>query len=162
VYVEHELLLRHIAINNFSVPEDDAKALVHDIFITYLAHPAGVRGDVRAYLVGAICNACRNYRRSKLSERRVMASDESFAEPAAPEAEPQVIAAVRRTLERAVALGKLDAPCFEVLCRRYLHDEDTDTIAEALQTSRRNVHYRLHVCRKRARAAYESISRGKP
>src|SRR5690349_5525680 len=55
-------LLRAIAMRNFGVPRADAENLVHDVFLTYLSNPSNVR-DLRPYLIGAICNASRQYRR---------------------------------------------------------------------------------------------------
>src|SRR5215212_10099618 len=74
-YDTHALLLRRIATEKFGVPATEAEALVHDIFLTYLADPSHVR-EVRAYLIGAICNASRNYWRSKYYENALFTPEQ--------------------------------------------------------------------------------------
>src|SRR5688500_9917289 len=70
-YLEHAVMMRRVASRKFGVPPQDAEALVHDVFINYIATTRTVRSDLRAYLIGAICNACRNYWRARSSEERV-------------------------------------------------------------------------------------------
>jgi hypothetical protein len=42
--------------------------------------------------------------------------------------------------------------------RYYVDNEDTSSIAASIGTSRRNVNYILHVCRKRIRAIFRRIA----
>src|SRR6266481_972044 len=60
IYDTYAPLLRKIATRKFRVPRPDAESLVHDVFATYLANPANVR-ELRSYLIGAICNAARQF-----------------------------------------------------------------------------------------------------
>ncbi len=53
-------LLLFIAASKFRVPVDEAEALVHNVFESYLRRQPVVAND-RAWFVGAICNACRHY-----------------------------------------------------------------------------------------------------
>jgi len=53
-------LLLFIAASKFRVPLDEAEALVHDVFESYLRRQPVVAND-RSWFVGAICNACRHY-----------------------------------------------------------------------------------------------------
>ncbi|HEV8436075.1 MAG TPA: helix-turn-helix domain-containing protein [Thermoanaerobaculia bacterium] len=71
VYLEHSPLLRRVAVRKFGIPPSDADTLVHDVFAAYIANPGAVRSDLRAYLIAAICNASRNYWRSKEMQERV-------------------------------------------------------------------------------------------
>src|SRR3954463_8462562 len=81
LYSTYVPLLRKIAVGRFGIPRSDADALVHDVFTTYLANPANVR-DVHPYLIGAICNAARQYQRREAAERALFCdSDECEAEP---------------------------------------------------------------------------------
>ena len=70
VYLEHAPLLRRVAVRKFGIPPADADTLVHDVFAAYIANPGAVRSDLRAYLIAAICNASRNYWRTKEMQER--------------------------------------------------------------------------------------------
>ena len=58
-------------------------------------------------------------------------------------------------------LARLGARCREVLRRYYLEEEDTASIAAALDTTASNVNYLMHTCRKKARKIYEEIGRAR-
>ena len=154
-YIEHAPVLRRIAIRKFRVPPAEAEALVHDVFISCLLTNRNVRTDLRAYLIAAICNACRNYWRSRRSEDRVFTDEE----PASDAVSGDLFDGLAVNLVVASTLAKLGARCREVLRRYYLRGEDTPTIAAALETKPSNVNYMMHVCRKRARVIYEEITR---
>ena len=155
IYLEHGPLLRRVAIRKFSVPPADAEALVHDVFVNFLLTARNVR-DVRAYLLASVCNACRNYWRSRRSESRVFADDDTVV---ADIASPDVFDGLARNLVVASTLAKLGARCREMLQRYYLNGEDTPAIAEAMDTTPSNVNYLMHVCRKHARVIYDAITR---
>jgi RNA polymerase sigma factor (sigma-70 family) len=157
VYLEHAVVMRRVAMRKFRVPAEDAEALVHDVFINYIASTRSVRTDLRAYLVGAICNACRNYWRSRNSEGRVF--DGEGLAVAEVLSEKDLFEGVARNLMVASTLARLGKRCREALKLYYLDGEDTATVAAALDTSSSNVNYLMHVCRKKARDIYESITR---
>lgn len=156
IYIDHALLMRRIAIRKFNVPPADAEGLVHDVFIDYLTSMRRVRGDLRAYLIGAICNASRKYWRSKRNEHRVLTDDEFSASDAA--IADDLFEPVALRLVIASVLAKLGSRCREVLRRYYLEGEDTPSIAAAIDTTSSNVNYLMHICRKRARDAYDAIA----
>jgi RNA polymerase sigma factor (sigma-70 family) len=156
VYLQHASLLRRVAIRKFNVPPADAENLVHDVFINYLVSTRVVRGDLRSYLVGAICNASRNYWRSRRSEGRVFADDEASSADVLSE---DIFNGLARSLIVASTLARLGERCREALRRYYLDGEDTGTVAAAMNTSPSNVNYMMHVCRKRAREVYETMAR---
>jgi RNA polymerase sigma factor (sigma-70 family) len=153
VYLEHAPLMRRIAASRFRIPAAELDALVHDVFATYIANFAGVRGDVRRYLVGGICNAARNFWRSRNAAEAVF-SDEEPPESAISRSLSDEVESVQLA---AATMARLDQRCREALERYYLHGDDTPTIACALQTSEPNVNYLMHVCRKRARAIYRKL-----
>ena len=161
VYVDNVLLLRWIAIRNFRIPEEDAKALVHDVFLSYIAKPAAVHTNIRAYLIAAIGSASKNYWRSKRTEHRVFTEEDV----AALEDSPKVVVAGNFVDDLALnqtigaTLARLPRREREALKRRYLNGEDTKTIAAALNTTPGNVDYIMHVGRKRALAEYRDITR---
>src|ERR1700753_1146814 len=55
-------MMRSLARRRFGIPIPEAESLVHDVFATYLVNPSRVR-DAKAYLIGGICNASRQYLR---------------------------------------------------------------------------------------------------
>lgn len=156
IYRDHAPFLRRVAIRKFGVPPTDADGLVHDVFINYLATVRVVRGDLRGYLIGAICNASRNYWRSRRCEERVFSERDDVEDEAVTE---DTFDGLALNLVVASTLARLGSRCREALRRYYLDGEDTPTIAAALNTSAHNVNYLMHVCRKRAREVYEEITR---
>lgn len=146
IYDEHAPLLRAIARRKFNIPDADIDSLVHDVFASFLTSVSRVR-DARPYLVGGICNACRNYwRRRERDDSLFVEIDENAA------CDEDIQRDVSRTLTLNAALARVGDRCRNVLQRYYLESESTATIAEAIGTTPGNVLYILHTCRKRARA----------
>lgn len=146
IYDDHAPVLRAIARRKFNIPDADIDSLVHDVFASFLTSVSRVR-DPRPYLVGGICNACRNYwRRRERDDSLFVKIDENAA------CDDDVQRDVSRTLTLNAALSRVGDRCRNVLERYYLESESTATIAEAIGTTPGNVLYILHTCRKRARA----------
>jgi len=155
IYLEHAPMLRRVAVRKFDIPAADAEALVHDVFAAYLASPGAVRTNLKGYLVAAICNASRNYWRSRRTEERVF-TDEEAMDVAVPE---DLFDGLAVNLVVAATLARLGSRCREVLRRYYLDGEETRSIAEAVGISPGNVNHLRHVCKIRAREIYEEINR---
>ena len=155
IYLEHAALMRHVAVRKFGIPTDDAEALVHDVFIKLLVTPRQINRDLRQYLIAAICNACRNYWRSRKSEERVLAAatDEENC------GYQDLLAGLSTNMLVARTLARLGPRCREILKRYYLDGEASAVVADAMNTTKSNVNYLMHVCRKRARAIYEELTR---
>ena len=156
LYETYSPILRGIAIRRFGIPGKDAEDLVQDVFATYLARRASVR-DVHPYLVGAICNASRQYRRR----------DE--ASPFSPRPEhrecgstpdEEVVEGVIRTLVLRTTLSRLGEKCRDTLEQFYLMGESTGAIAERRQTSANYICRLLNYCRNKARSIYAEMSTG--
>jgi DNA-directed RNA polymerase specialized sigma24 family protein len=64
VYDELLPLLISLAVDRFHISEMDAQTLAHEVFLSYFLKADEVR-DVRAWLVGAICNASRQFLKKK-------------------------------------------------------------------------------------------------
>ena len=155
IYASYAPLLRRIAVFKFSVPRADADALVHDVFATYLANPTNVR-DLHPYLIGAICNASRQYLRRDANERALFCdSDACGATPG-----DEMVDGVIRTLVINSTLARLGTSCRETLRRFYLSGESAPAIAESRNTSANYILRLLHFCRKRARAIYTAMNEG--
>jgi RNA polymerase sigma factor (sigma-70 family) len=149
--------LRAVAISKFDIPACDVDELIHDVFITYLRNPSNIYGDPRRYLLGGVCNASRNYWRTRRTREHMFSDIDEILGIA--EANEDILRDLTAQSTLKATLSRLPSRCREALCRYYLDEEDTSTIAAALETSRRNVNYIVHVCRKRARAIYDEISR---
>jgi RNA polymerase sigma factor (sigma-70 family) len=156
VYLEHAPLMRRVVIRKFHVPSADADALVHDVFVAYLANPQRVRTNLKAYLVTGACNAARKYWRSKSYDERLFTEDPATDDAASAD---DAFADLARNLTVAATLAQLGPRCQEALRRYYLDGEDTSTIAAALNTSPGNVNYIMYTCRLRAREIHEEMSR---
>ena len=151
IYNDNAPLLRAIARSKFNIPDVDIDSLVHDVFVSFLASPSRVR-DLRAYLVGGICNASRNYWRRRERDASIFVE---MGEDDACDADVQED--VSRTLMLNAVLSRIGDRCRNVLQRYYLEGESTATIAEAIGTTAGNVLYILHTCRKRARAFLDQM-----
>lgn len=124
--------MRRVAIHRFRVPRGVADELVQDVFVNYLLSPTRVHTNLRAYLIGGISNACRNYWRSRQSEGRVFIVAEQAD---AASRERDIFVGLATNLTVASTLAKLSPRCREALRRYYLSDEDTPSIAAAMNTS---------------------------
>src|SRR5260370_935311 len=128
IYLEHAPTLRRVAVRKFDVPSADAEALVHDVFAAYLANPGAVRTNLKGYLVASICNACRNYWRSRKTEARLFTDAEAM-NVAVPE---DLFDGLAVNLVVAATLSRLGSRCREVLRRYSLDAEETPAISEAV------------------------------
>ena len=159
VYLEHAPLLRRVAVRKFGVPAADADTLVHDVFAAYIANPGAVRSDLRAYLIAAICNASRNYWRSKEMQDRFFAAGGAEQPADLGVADDSFFEGLSLHLVMGATLARLGDRCREVLRRFYLEGESAGSIAAAMETSAGNIHYVLHMCRKKARSIYDELTR---
>ncbi|HEV8435690.1 MAG TPA: sigma-70 family RNA polymerase sigma factor [Thermoanaerobaculia bacterium] len=159
LYLEHAFLLRRIAVRKFAIPDDEAEALVHDVFVEYLVRPRGVH-NVRNYLIAAVCNASRNYWRAKQTRERHFPSHSDGMPAEIPgRVEADVLEGLSLRMTIGATLARLGTRCREVLRRYYLEEENAASIAAALDTTPSNVNYLMHICRKKARAIYDTIGR---
>jgi RNA polymerase sigma factor (sigma-70 family) len=158
IYLEHVVLLRRIAATR-GVPEEDAKTLVQDVFLQFIGNPTAVRTNVRAYLVASICNASRNYWRSKRTEQRVFSNHDLADLQDSPKLAAEGFVE-ELALEMAIGatLARLPEREREVLLRRYKYGEDSETIAAALNTTPNNVDQLMFTGKKRARTEYQMIT----
>ena len=152
VYVRHAPLLRAIALRKFRVPLADVDALVHDVFASYFVNASNIR-TLRPYLIGAICNAARQYWRKREAERAVFCDGASC--PAASDEE--LLESVTRKVRVATLLARLRPSCRELLRRYYLDGESTASIAASRDTTTNSVLVLLHGCRKSARAIFRTL-----
>jgi len=153
LYTEYGLLLRTIAMRRYHVPPDDAEALVHDIFASYLERSGYVR-DAKGWLIGAIGNASSNYVRKRRPESQLLPEHEEAVDA---DAEARIEGWMRHATISAM-LSRLGDKCRETLRRYYLREESKEAIAEHLDTSPAYVLQLLVSCRKRAHEILRSLS----
>jgi RNA polymerase sigma factor (sigma-70 family) len=152
IYTAHAPLLRKIAAFKFKIPAEDVDSLVHDVFAAYFANAPQVR-DLRAYLVGTICNTSRYYWRRRDAEREIFCSP-----PECPAADEKIADTVSNKLLLARMLSRLREGCRDILKRYYLEGETSDSIAASRDTTRDYVLVLLHNCRKNARNIYRTMT----
>lgn len=147
LYAHYGILLRSIAMRRYSIPPDDAEALVHDTFIAYLQRRESVQ-QVKPWLMTAVCNASKNYWRERKREAPLPEGIEERPDGAADAVTEQAIA----RLSVASALARLGEKCRETLHRYYFREESKETIAKTLSTSPAYVLQLLVSCRRRVKA----------
>lgn len=156
-YLQYRELLIHVACRKFGVPERDAEGLIQEVFLAFLRSDDGVV-NVRAWLVGATCNASRHYLRGA---RRVapLPDDYQLATDAAAErlAEQMVT-----NLTVRQAIGYLQPRCRETLWLHYYEGRTAKDVAVAFDTSPRYAEKLIHNCLERVRRIYNTITSVKP
>jgi RNA polymerase sigma factor (sigma-70 family) len=157
LYATYAPILRGLALRRFAIPRAEADDLVQDVFASFLANRAKVRNS-EPYLIGAICNAARQYRRR----------DE--ASPFSPRPEhrecgetprDELLDGVIRNLVIRTTLARLGQSCRETLERFYLRGETAVAIAQQRHTTANYIWRLLNYCRNRARSLYAGTSRGR-
>ena len=156
IYDTYAPLLRRIAVSRFGIATSDAADLVHDVFATYLINPKRVE-ELRAYLIGAICNASRSYLR-KSNARNEVCSGVDICEIAG---DTSVHERVMREVLIGQILARLGRSCRDALHRFYILGESAAAIAERRNTTPGYIGRLLHFCRKRAFDAYHAVQKGK-
>jgi len=153
IYAAYRPLLRLLAVRRFGVPEADAEDLVQDVFATYLVNQSNVR-ELRPYLIGAICNAARQYNRRGAAEP-FCDRDVCLASPS-----EDIVETVVRKLILGATLGQLGVRCRETLARFYFGGESAAAIAESRETSANYIARLLSYCRSKAREIYSRMREG--
>jgi len=152
VYLQHVTKLRKIALRKFRIPPQEVEPLIQEVFVSYFVHADSVR-EVGPYLVGAICNASRNYwRRSDAEEALFCGEVPCMATPG-----PEILEEVERKMLLRKLLARAGGRCRELLDRYYWQGETTKAIADALDSTPGSILVFLHKCRRRLFAAYCAV-----
>lgn len=151
-YVRFAPLLRKVAVKKYGIPVADAEPLVHDVFATYFTNADEVHA-VERYLIGAICNAARHYR------RRADAANALFCNetPCAATPTEEIVEEIARKRLLSQILARIGSRCRHILYRYYVHGETTHAIAESLRFKPATVLVLLSKCRKHALSAYRNL-----
>ncbi|MCU1347253.1 MAG: rpoE [Acidobacteria bacterium] len=144
-YRAHAQLLWYVGLEQFHVPREEVGALVNDVFVSYLRHHARVRAE-RAWLVGAMRNACAEYWRvhgrtgEPLGETREAVDEKSEAWD--------------ERLDISRILAELAPKCRTALRLRYYDGLKLEELAGRLAITVNNAKQVLHRCTAAARALF--------
>jgi len=156
IYRRHFTLLRYLACRKFRIPEGDAENLIQEVFVAYLSAAGSVR-DPRSWLVGAMCNASRNYWRGHGRLEGLPADFGERGDPSAAGLDETV--AIRITVRET--LSRLHQKCRDTLRLRYLEGCSAIELAQQLDTTNRYAEKLISKCLKRAHEIYVRLTSGK-
>jgi RNA polymerase sigma factor (sigma-70 family) len=151
-YLLYAPRLQRIAIRRFSIEPGDAEVLVQDVFTTYFQHAASVQ-MLEPYLIGAICNASRNYLRRSTASKALFCGEH----PCAATPDDALLKELERKTLLSQMLARVGQPCRDLLRRFYVNGEGTEALAKAFGLVRGSVKVKLFKCRQRALDAYRSM-----
>lgn len=157
IYAAHAPLMFHLAQGKFHLPHHEAEDLVQEVFISYLSARDGVR-DTRAWLVGAICYACRRYcqkRAATLSKVDAVGEYSRIPDPNSVE----FWSRFAETLTIRQTLGRLQEKCRRTLRLHYFEGCTAREVAIHLATTDRYAEKLIHDCLRRAYTIYKRLTR---
>jgi RNA polymerase sigma factor (sigma-70 family) len=149
LYVEHYSLLIGVAVQKFHVPDSEAATLVHDVLLSYLRDPEHVR-DLRPWLVGAICHACRYYWRQ---HSRLLPEDAIELERVDPST-VNILESLPNQLAAREALEALSPRYQEILRLRFFEGLTVPELAQRLGVKKKYAAKLLEKCLRRAETLY--------
>jgi DNA-directed RNA polymerase specialized sigma24 family protein len=155
-YLRYAPRLQRIAIRRFGIEPADAEVLVQDVFTTYFQHAADVV-MLEPYLIGAICNASRNFIRRSSASKALFCGEH----PCAATPDDELLNELARKTLLSKMLARVGEPCRDLLRRFYVNGDGTEVLARVFNITRPSVKLKLFNCRKRALEAYRSIM-GRP
>jgi RNA polymerase sigma factor (sigma-70 family) len=152
-YLRYAPRLQRIAIRRFRIDAGDAEVLVQDVFTAYFQHAANVQ-MLEPYLIGAICNASRNFLRRSSTSKALFFCGEH---PCAATPDDALLNELERKTLLAQMLARVGGPCRDLLQRFYMNGDGTEVLAHAFNITRGAVKVKLFKCRQRALEAYRAI-----
>jgi RNA polymerase sigma factor (sigma-70 family) len=151
-YLRYAPRLQRIAMRRFRIDAGDAEVLVQDVFTTYFQHAANVE-MLEPYLIGAICNASRNFIRRSSASKALFCGEQ----PCAATPDDALLNELARKTLLSKMLARVGEPCRDLLRRFYVHGDGTEVLARAFNITRPSVKVKLFKCRQRALDAYRAI-----
>jgi RNA polymerase sigma-70 factor (ECF subfamily) len=153
-------LLVAIAVRKFQVPEVDAEALAHEVFLSYLKRKNEIR-QLHPWLIGAICHASRYFWRQ--NGRR---TDQLDQELAALRPDPETISIfdlLPSQLAVREALEALPTRYAQILRMRYYEGYTIREIADYLGVTAKYTQKLVGKCLRMAEQMYNAApARKKP
>jgi len=151
-YLQYAPRLQRIAIRKFGIEAGDAEVLVQDVFTTYFQHAKDVE-RLEPYLIGAICNASRNFIRRSSTSNALFCGEQ----PCAATPDDALLDELERKTLLSQMLARVGEPCRDLLRRFYVNGEGTEVLAGAFNITRPSVKVKLFKCRQRALEAYRAL-----
>lgn len=151
-YLLYAPRLQRIAIRRFRIEPGDAEVLVQDVFTTYFQHAANVE-MLEPYLIGAICNASRNFIRRSSASKALFCGEH----PCAATPDDALLDELARKTLLSKMLSRVGEPCRDLLRRFYVNGDGTEVLARVFNITRPSVKVKLFKCRQRALEAYRSM-----
>jgi RNA polymerase sigma factor (sigma-70 family) len=155
-YQNYYSLLEYVATRKFRVPPEDARGVIHDVFVSFIRSDSKIGRspkDERSWLVGATCNASRYYWRKQRADE--VPAD--LLEPIDPVALAE--SAIARVVVARVLHG-LDARCRDVLRGRYAEGKTPEEIARAQTLKYGSAKNLITKCLEAARVALHRLNAG--
>jgi RNA polymerase sigma factor (sigma-70 family) len=144
-YVAYRAFLVRVAHERFFVPEEEAEAIVQEIFIAYM-RTSRTLTDRRAWLIAAVCNASRTYWRKNAKfcgEGPHGSGDEGESVRNAEDA-----------TRVAQVLGRMPERDRMIMRLHYMEGYSAGEIAGILRTTPRYAETLLHRCLTKARRLF--------
>jgi RNA polymerase sigma factor (sigma-70 family) len=150
VYETHRRLLVGTAMARYGIAESDAETLLHDVFLAYILRSEEVR-DIRAWLVGSICNASKYYLRTRA---RAVGLPPNIMEE--PDPESLRVDRLPDALAARECFACLTPRCQLALRLRYIEGYSAPEIATELQTTTKYAQKLVSRCLQQAHDRYGS------
>lgn len=146
IYEANFSFLASIAVNKFRVPDTEAEALAHEVFMSYLKKSESIC-DLRSWLIGAICNASRHYWRAN---RRIMDAEPEVDDQYPDPASRQIVDMMTDRIAARTVLESLAPRYQEILRLRYYAGMTVPEIAAHLGVKPKYAQKLVSKCLKRA------------
>jgi len=156
LYEQNCGVLIALAVRKFRVPLDDAEALAHEVFLSYLKRKDDIR-DLHHWLVGAICNASRYYWRQH--GRNVEQLDTEVADMRPDPASANIVEMMMARIASGEAMAGLSPRYQHILRLRYFEGYSIKEIADHLGVTSK---YTQKLVAKCLRRAEEIFNRSQP
>jgi RNA polymerase sigma-70 factor (ECF subfamily) len=158
LYDRNIKLLVGIAERKFQVPAVDAEALAHEVFLSYLKRRDEIR-DLHAWLIGAICHACRYFWRQ--NGRRTEQLDQALAVLRPDPASVGLRDLLPEQMAAREALDALPPRYREILRLRYYEGYSIREIADYLGVTAKYTQKLVTKCLRRAETTFHAAPPGK-
>lgn len=151
LYEQHYAFLVTLARRKYDLDEEEARPLVHDVFLNLLASRRPV-DQAQAYLVVGVCRACSDYWRTK--RRELPTAAEHFESiPTGVDED-----AILRRMTLQAGLRQLRQRCRETLHLHFIQGCTAREVAARLHTTHRYAEKLISSCLQRLRRKYRRVA----
>jgi RNA polymerase sigma factor (sigma-70 family) len=156
IYSKNSDVLKAIAIRKFHVPAYDAEALVHEVFLSYLARREKI-ADLHKWLLGSICIASRYYWRQH--GRNIEQLDSEVASARPDPASISILDTLTARIAAGEALSGLSPRYQHILRLRYFEGYSINELAEHLGVTTKYTQRLVTKCLRRAEELLVDVDR---